>query len=234
MTDGVTIDSATGLPYQDLHGFRVFLRRESDFMTNNVINWACNDVYFKYYQPTNGDVVVDIGAGYGHEAIFLLARAPLIKYFGIEVQPSVYECLANTFRTVSDRCKAIPFAISEQNNLYISSSADYTGVTSLEDGYIEVPTMTWQAMRTRYSIDQIDLLKINIEGGERFVLPLLGDMQNIRRVIISAHDFRADRGESEHYRTREFVLEYLCKQGYSVRSVEEQGWLTNWLYGERQ
>lgn len=43
------------------------------------------------------DVVVCVGAGLGHEAIWLANKANDIRYIGIEVQPYLYELLSNTF-----------------------------------------------------------------------------------------------------------------------------------------
>lgn len=227
-------DADVGLWYQLSLGQRVYLKLKSDMLDDSYLRDVCENIYFREYLPVNGDIVVDVGAGYGHEAVFLLNKKIHLSYFGFEVQPSVYECLANTFNYLNGKYTACPFAISDSDDMKISSLGDYSSVSHLRDGYIEVPTISWVAANQRYNIDKVDLLKINIEGGERWLLPSLGEMENIKRVIISAHDFRADRGEGEHFRTREFVVSYLKSRGYNTYCLGEPGdFLENWIFASR-
>jgi len=228
-------DSATGLLFQKAFGHKVFLKSRRDYLDPSLLQWLCRDIYFKFYEPSGRDVVVDVGAGYGHEAFYLLHRSKELRYFGIEVQPSVYESLCNSFRSVSGQCRAIGYAVAEgTDSVHISSAENYTTASTVEAGYIEVPALSWNRLLARYGIDQIDLLKVNIEGAERLLLPAIGNMDRISRVIISAHDFRADHGEGEQFRTREFVKSYLLAQGYRVSSVNDKDpWLRNWLYADR-
>lgn len=226
-------DPETGFLYQSLYGHRIFLRRRSEYLSAQMCDWLCRDIYFKYYQPVDGDTVVDVGAGLGHEAFYALQHAPRLRYVGVEVQPSIYEPLANSFAPVRDRCQAVAFAIADDDRLMLGSTENYTEALTDREGYMEVPTIGWAAFRERYGLGRIDLLKVNIEGGERQLFPTIGDMSDIRRVIVSAHDFRADRGDGERFRTRDFVHDYLTRAGYAIRPVAEDNWLRNWLYAER-
>jgi hypothetical protein len=66
-------------------------------------------------------------------------------------------------------------------------------------------------------IDRIDFLKMNIEGAERWALP--GCEKALRRarfVCIAAHDFRAERGEGDEFRTLEFVKEFVSAAGFEI------------------
>ncbi len=202
-------------------------------MRPKLIKWLCENIYFKYYEPQAHDVVIDIGAGLGHEAIYMAKDIASIKYIGIEVQPAVYECLCNTFYHKNKQWEASCFAIRPtHDSLYITSSADYQNQSTIESGYIEIPVQTWEELINKHEISQIDLLKINIEGGEVDLLPSINDLSRIKRIIISAHDFRADAGEGEHFRTSEFVKNYLQSQGFKLEPVG-QGWLSSWIYAER-
>lgn len=89
--------------------------------------------------------------------------------------------------------------------MFLNSAINYTAVSTSERGYIEVQSIDWPTFLSKYQIQEVDLLQINIEGGEKFLLPMIADYSNIKRIIISAHDFRADRGDGEQFRTREFV-----------------------------
>ena len=113
------------------------------------------------------------------------------------------------------------------------SAADYTAIATDEKGYIEVDSMAWADFLSKYGIQQIDLLQINIEGAEKYLLPMIKDYSNIKRIIVSAHDFRADRGEGEQYRTREFVKNYLTDAGYSVIHCGSKPRQLDWMFAER-
>lgn len=230
---GVQRDPATGFLFQTLYGHRIYLRRRSEYLSPALCEWLCRDIYFKYYRPVDGDVVVDVGAGLGHEAFYALQYAPRLRYVGVEVQPSIYEPLANSFAPVREHCQAVGFAIANEDRLMLGSTENYTEAVTDQEGYMEVPTLTWAAFRSRYDIGRVDLLKVNIEGGERQLFPTIGDMADIKRVIVSAHDFRADRGDGERFRTREFVAEYLTSAGYAIKPVSDDDWLMNWIYAER-
>ena len=45
---------------------------------------------------------------------------------------------------------------------------------------------------------------------------MINNFSNVKRIIISAHDFRADRGDGEQYRTRTFLKDYLVDADYEV------------------
>ena len=71
-------------------------------------------------------------------------------------------------------------------------------------------------------IDGLAFLKMNIEGAEREALP--GCRQTLartRNVCVAAHDFRADRGEGEEFRTLGMVKEFLSSSGFSLRTRDE-------------
>ena len=55
------------------------------YIPESKLNRLCKDVYFREYLPQAGDTVVDIGAGYGHEAMFCRLHSPSVRYIGVEV-----------------------------------------------------------------------------------------------------------------------------------------------------
>ena len=228
-------DPATGLLYQQMYGSKIFLRDREAYSPKREIDWLCRDIYFRDYLPGDQDTVLDIGAGYGHDALYCEMKSPGVRYIGVEVQPSIYECLANTFAPHRSNLTAYPRAISSEPVLYLdsASSKDYESVQTTGDGAVEVATSSWEEFKARFSIDRISLLKVNIEGGERYLLPTLGNLLEVDRIIISSHDFRAERGEGEHFRTRKFVLDYLISAGFAPRSLKDQDWWRDWIYADR-
>lgn len=223
----------TGFLFQKVGNYRVYLRRRAEYLSPESLNKLCINFYYQFYMPQKNDVVVCIGAGLGHEAMWLANKSEGIRYIGVEIQPYLYELLSNTFKQVK-QFQACGRAINSTNeSFFLHSAVDYTAVATDEKGYIEVDSMPWADFLSKYSIQQIDLLQINIEGAEKFLLPMIENFSSIKRIIVSAHDFRADRGEGEQFRTREFVKNYLTAAGYSVKHCGSKPRQLDWMFAER-
>lgn len=227
-------DQEVGFLYQVSLGHRVFLKSLQDYLSPKLLDWLCREIYFKFYVPGPSDTVVDIGAGLGHEAVWLGETSGTKRYVAVEIQPTIYECLCNTLHSAGFGHQASGVAISQDDeDVFLRSASMYQKKSTLEEkGYIRIPAIPWTEFLSRFGVEKIDLLKINIEGGERSLLPAIAEFGNVERLIVSAHDFRADAGDGEHFRTHAFVEEFLLAKGYSVRSVGN-GWLADWLYAEK-
>jgi len=85
-----------------------------------------------------------------------------------------------------------------------------------------VKGVVFDRLCSQVGIDRIDYLKMNIEGAERFALPGCREaLARTRYVTVAAHDFRADRGEGEEFRTLEFVREFLMDSGFELTMRED-------------
>lgn len=231
----VEFDKATGLYRYKRFGKYIYIRHPRHFLKEKDALWVCKNVYFHYYQPTSEDVVVDLGAGYGEEAVYIASRSPRVTYIGVEPQPVIYECLANTFNQLESSYIASPYVITERDFVKFSSWFSYASVGEKHDGYIEVPTMKWENFMRRYNIEKIDLFKMNIEGAEKEIINQIRDFSFIKRFIISCHDFRADNNEGESYRTRDIVVSRLKEAGYAIKKFNYGiAWADDWVYAEKQ
>ncbi len=230
----VSFDKNTGFYRYKRNGQYTYIRHPRHFAEEKMIAWACNELYFHYYRPSKDDVILDLGAGYGEEAAYLHSASPKVRYIAVEPQPVIYECLANTFRTLGDGFVAAPYAIAEQSSIKFVSHFSYASVGSISAGYIDIPTLTWQNFIEHYTLDKIDLFKMNIEGAEKEVLKQIDNFSHIKRFIISCHDFRANNGEGEWYRSKETVTRILTNQGYHIRSFQHGiSWADDWIYAEK-
>lgn len=227
-------DAETGLLSYPAFGARIFIRSREDFPYLEDVAWLCEQVVFRHYRPRPGDTVVDFGAGYGEEAAWLAARVAGVRYLGVEIQPGVYECLAHTMAGLGPLHQAFPLAVGDGSDVRIGSHREYERVGASGAGRVMVPGVTWRDFARRFGLDRVDLLKVNIEGGERALLEAIDDFAPIRRVVVSAHDFRARRGDGEHYRTREAVTARLLSQGYRITTFQlGKRWADDWLFAER-
>ena len=195
----VHFDKQSGFYCYERFGKKIFIRYPRHFLAEKTNKWLCEKIFFHYYLPKNNEQVVDLGAGYGEEAVYLNNKSPDVKYLGVEAQPVIYECISNTFRGLNSDSKISPFVISSESDMKFISQYSYASVGSIPEGYIEIPTITWDDFLKRYKIKNIDLLKMNIEGAEKPLIESITDFSIIKRFIISCHDFRANNNEGEFY-----------------------------------
>ena len=222
----------TGFLFQMVGNDRVFLRNRTEYLSPQSLNKLCTRYYYQFYMPQANDIVVCIGAGLGHEAVWLANKVNDIRYIGIEIQPYLYELLSNTFNQ-KDNYTACNLVINANHeSVFLNSAINYTAVSTSEKGYIEVQSINWSDFLSKYRIEKIDLLQINIEGAEKFLLPTITDYSNIKRIIISAHDFRANRGDGEQFRTREFVKDFLINAGYKITHCGTKPRQMDWMFAE--
>ena len=231
----VEFDKETGFYRHKRFGKYVYIRHRSHLAEESGILWLCENLFFYNYLPKDNDVVVDLGAGYGDEALYVASKSPNVRYIGVEAQPVIFECLANTFRQVSESFVASPYAITNEKVVKFVSHYSYAAVGGIADGYVEVPTMKWPEFVERYKIDRIDLFKMNIEGAEKEIVQSIEDFSIIKRFIISCHDFRADNGDGEWFRTKEVVTAALIKNGYKIKPFNYGiNFVDDWIYAERE
>jgi len=231
----VRFDKRTGFYVYTRFGKQVYIRYPRHFLAEKWNVWNCENLVYKHYLPGAGDVVVDLGAGYGEEALYLAQRSRGFRYIGVEAQPVIYECLANTFNDAGEEFVAVPYVITDSDMVRFFSQRSYAAVGTVPRAYIEVPTISWEDFLKRYAITQIDLFKMNIEGAEKEVLQGISDFSIIRRFIISCHDFRANKNEGEWYRSKEIVTGILIREGYKIKTFDYGiNWADDWIYAERQ
>jgi hypothetical protein len=86
-------------------------------------------------------------------------------------------------------------------------------------GSATIPGVTLGNFIEHEHIRRIDLLKMNVEGAERFAMDGMRETLRITRAVcISCYDFRADSGDGEHFRTKAFVQEAVKRAGFTVVS----------------
>ena len=188
-----------------------------------------NDYWFHVYKPAAGDVIVDIGAGRG-EDVFVFSEAVGAKGSVWALEPHPVSYLALTKLCEWNHLKNV-----RTLNLASTSQPQQLQIETLpvwESNFVREgePTPTSSAVTglpfdevaRRTGIGEIAFLKMNIEGAERDALPgCIEVLQRTRTVCISAHDFRANRGEGESFRTLAMVREFLIDQGFALSRRED-------------
>jgi FkbM family methyltransferase len=184
------------------------------------------EYWLQHYQPREGDVVVDVGAGRGEDTFtFSRAVGPAGRVIAIEAHPVSFAmlksfCRLNQLSNVTavhvalmDRPGTVTIAESESS--WQENAVNHDGGAA----GVSVLAATFDELCEKHGIKNIDFLKMNIEGAERKALVgLKQTIPNIGQICVACHDFRADLGHGEEFRTRDFVQQVLIGHGFRLES----------------
>jgi FkbM family methyltransferase len=182
------------------------------------------DYWLHLYKPRADDTIVDIGAGRG-EDVFAFSRAlgPSGHVWAIEPHPVSFlalrrVCELNRLANVTPLNYA---CMDRSGDLQIETlpvwESNYVRVGRPTASSYPVKGACFDDLAAAHGIERIDFLKMNIEGAERWALPGCENaLRRARFVCIAAHDFRAARGEGEHFRTLAFVKQFLVEAGFRI------------------
>jgi FkbM family methyltransferase len=195
------------------------------------------DYWFYRYSPKAADVVIDVGAGIGTDVIAFSEKiGESGRILAIDAQPTTYlrlvkTCKWNGLKNVL--CEQV--AVTDKaGTVYIEDDAVNHESNAIGAGNIPVPGATLDELCERHKFDHVDFLKMNIEGAERMALPgMEKTIRNTARVAIACHDFRAERGDGDHFATREVVCEFLRRHGFEldVRFKDPRPYVRDHVHG---
>jgi len=203
------------------------------YYENTVSAWASlremvetsRESWFHVYKPKPGDVVVDVGAGVGTDTfVFANSVGPTGTVFAIEAHPTTYRslkklCQLNHLHNVRLAQCAI---IDKRGTVYIDDLEEHFGnavslwrrAGTLPGG---VPGLSLDEFCETHGIEHIDFLKMNIEGAERLAIDgMKHSVEKIRHICVACHDFRANRGDGNDFRTKDLVTGFLLNRGFQI------------------
>lgn len=200
------------------------------------------DSWCVFYTPGPGDVVVDVGAGIGEDiVIFSRQVGEKGRVIAIEAHPEIFAMLESTVRESGLRnVVAIQRAISDrEGSLTIGNSSQHlaNSVVAGNTEGLPVRAQSLDSLAEELGLERIDLLKMNIEGAERMaVLGMERIAPRVRNVAISCHDFVADGGADDTFRTREEVTRSLDRLGFETcrRADAIHPWSRDVVFGTRR
>jgi FkbM family methyltransferase len=201
------------------------------------------DYWLQHYRPQEGDVIVDVGAGRGEDTLtFSQAIGKAGRVIAIEAHPLSFailesfcrlNCLSNVTRLrLALMDKPGSARITESQSSWIENAID----DSMEGAGTLVQTSTLDDICEALKIKDIAFLKMNIEGAERkALLGMESILPSVQQVCVACHDFRADLGHGEKFRTRGFVEQFLAARGFvlSSRRDDPRDYVRDHVFGFR-
>jgi FkbM family methyltransferase len=181
------------------------------------------DYWFHLYQPRPGDTILDIGAGIGTDTeVFSQAAAEAGRVLAVEAHPLCFRVLEKRIaRNELENVTPIHAAIMDKlGSVFIEDRGNHEAnavSTKYSAGCLDAPVraMTLDSLCRDQRIERIDLLKMNIEGAERFALEGMKEIvDRTRYACVACHDFLLESGEQ--FCTRDLVCDFFRKRGFNV------------------
>lgn len=119
-------------------------------------------------------VIVDLGANVGLAALALAAQFPNARIVCVEPHPATAELLRHNLACLGSRAQVFEAAVSDTpGRMRLTLAAEHYNASLVRGGTegIEVDTLTMEQLMERAGITTIDVLKMDIEGAEKLILP---------------------------------------------------------------
>ena len=211
----------------------------------NVTSWQqvetrVLDFWCHSYIPKNGDTVIDVGAGIGDDVVAFSRMVGVTgRVIAIEAHPRTYRCLVKTIEANKiGNVIAINAAVSDSEGCISISDTDNLLSNSTQNGNrtISVQAKTLENIIAETDSNRIDLIKMNIEGAEtRALAGMTSVLINTPHIVVSCHDFKANRGEGEEFRTYTDVCKALLASNYKLsnRPEDKRPEVPYYVYGKK-
>ena len=184
-------------------------------------------------RPPFGGTVIDVGGGLGEDALLFASWVGATgRVLSIEADPLSFRCLSKTIvRSGARAVLPLHLAVGASEGFTrINVEADILARRTNASAGVEVRQAPLDGLMDEHRLQQVDLLKMNIEGAEIGALEgAQALLARTRAVIISCHDFIADSGGDPSMRTRERVENTLREAGFVLDARPDRGapWLND-------
>jgi FkbM family methyltransferase len=141
-------------------------------------------------QPQSIEYIVDLGSNIGVTAMYWAQQYPNAKMVLVEPDPDNFRLLQKNTSAFRDRCLLLQAAVSNQRGQagFFRSSREYGhSMIKMDDcvSQIEVRALTVSDVIDAAGFPRVDLLKMDIEGGEEVVMPTIRQWKHTPRYIIA-------------------------------------------------
>lgn len=192
------------------------------------------------YVPGEGDTVIDVGAGIGEETlIFSHLVGNRGRVISIEAHPDTFLCLQETIhRSGLTNVTAVQCAITDTDGQISMGTAEcHVASSMITGGDIIVTARSLDSLAAELGLGAVAFLKMNIEGAEKLAVQgMVVLFPRLDHLCISCHDFIADLGGSDEFRSNSKVRAALETEQYriSARQDHPQCWVRDYVYASRE
>lgn len=189
--------------------------------------------YTKHFQIHKGNIIVNLGACIGKATLYfskqvgseglVVAVEPVVENYRKLVQTLISHKLSNVIPlmlAISDRTTATIMNLADPLKAYVSHSLVYPQ----NYGKRVVPTISWDVLMTACGLNHVDLMKMDIEGGEAEVLK--GMTRVFPDKIVMEEHLRLDKNPTPILNQ---IYRLLDQKGYDIIAREHV-----YIYGERE
>ena len=169
--------------------FRCYLSDEYDLQTLSTV-FSKDEYDIKSLNKPS--VILDLGANIGLSSIYFSLKYPQATIYSFEPNPLVFERLKrNTFSF--SKIKLFEYAVSDSDGtatLYINPSKSVSGSfvsRPSNRGVFLVHTRTLVSIRNELNLQQIDILKFDVEGAEEKIFSDPRALECVNTVVGEVH-----------------------------------------------
>ena len=157
--------------------------------------------------PESIEYIVDLGSNIGVTAMFWAQRYPDARMALVEPDPDNFKLLQRNTAAFRHRCVLLNAAVSDRGGetSFFRSDREYGhSILKTDDcvSEIQVKALTVSDVLREAEFPRVDLLKMDIEGGEEIVMPTIRNWKHAPRYLIAElhppYDFDAFK---EHCRS---------------------------------
>ena len=184
-------------------------------VTSNIGNEGHDMLEFLNSKGINPKTVFDVGANFGEISLFFCRKLPDAKIVAIEASPENLEILRYNMAKQyfnTDNIKIVPKAVSDKNGFVHITCGLGSENTIMEqsDDSVNVPCDKLDSIINSMGINQIDFMKIDIEGAEPLLKEsLCASADKIRSLFIEF----SNKNNQENYIS---LMKGLCNAGYTI------------------
>lgn len=168
-----------------------------------------------YFEPKNDNpIIIDIGANIGMSCLFFSLTYPNATIEAYEADPNIFEVLKRNM--LKNNCENVHLhnsAVLDRFEDAVSFSADGADGGRVEvSGEDSVKVSAIDALTIISEFEHIDLLKLDIEGAERLVVPRIeSSLSRIDRIFMEYHS------ETNKPQKLAEILHVLENEGFRLR-----------------
>jgi FkbM family methyltransferase len=197
------------------------------------------DYWYYAGAPVADEIVIDVGAGCGEDSMaFSRTVGSTGRVIAIEAHPVTFAMLRQCCE-LNRLMNVLPIhaaAVEYRGTARIADCKDWRDNSIDDGGAFAVPARTLDEICRADAPGPVGLLKLNIEGSEAAALRgATGLLGRTRLVAVACHDFRANRGDGERFRTHAEVQHLLRNAGFTVtvRTEDPRLGISDHVYGAR-